>query len=251
MDSPHLKLISIVLIFVVTWMAGAYPFKKRLSSAKGHDFPKAEALACGVFLGAGLIHMLGDASASFNELDYSYPFAFLITGASFLVLLWLEHVGREYYEHEGSASPAFAILAAFALSLHALFAGVALGLTNETSLQILILIAILGHKWAASFALSVQINKSNMLLRWGLLLFFIFSLMVPIGVVSGDLISQHLTHYPVFQPIFLSLAAGTFLYLGTLHGLSRAVMVQRCCNLRHFTLVIIGFALMAVVAVWS
>ena len=46
-------------------------------------------------------------------------------------------------------------------------------------------------------------------------------------------------------------SAGTFLYLGTLHGLSRAVMVQQCCNLKQYTFVIIGFSLMAIVAIWT
>ena len=45
----------------------------------------------------------------------------------------------------------------------------------------------------------------------------------------------------VFDPILLSASAGTFLYLGTLHGLERCVMVERCCNLKDFSFVIIGF----------
>jgi hypothetical protein len=39
--------------------------------------------------------------------------------------------------------------------------------------------------------------------------------------------------------------------LGTLHGLERCVMVERCCNLRDFSFVIIGFLLMASVAMYT
>jgi zinc transporter ZupT len=88
-------------------------------------------------------------------------------------------------------------------------------------------------------------------MKTNIFLFGIFALMVPLGVVFGTLATQYLTQYPLVEPIFSALAAGTFLYLGTLHGLKHAVMIEKCCDLRRFTLVIIGFAIMAVVAVWT
>ena len=78
----------------------------------------------------------------------------------------------------------------------------------------------------------------------------LFAIMTPIGVLFG-LFIQHVTQNSYSLAVFNALAAGTFLYIGTLHGLSRAVMVQRCCNLREFMLVIVGFALMATVALWT
>jgi len=47
-----------------------------------------------------------------------------------------------------------------------------------------------------------------------------------------------------------ALAAGTFLYLGTLHGLENATLVKPCCDLKRFYFVILGFGVMAVVAIW-
>lgn len=246
-----LKLISIALIFAVTILAGAYPFVKKIRTRVGLEFPIGEALASGVFLGAGLLHMLGDSAQNFINQGYDYPFAFLITGVMFLLLLSFEHIGREIYEHDGEQSPGFALLAVLMLSVHSFLAGAALGLSDALSVIVVILMAILAHKWAASFALAVQINKSMLSLKMGMSLFLVFAFMVPLGILFGDIINRHLAHYPLLEPVFSALAAGTFLYLGTLHGLKRAVMIEKCCDLRHFVFVIIGFAIMAVVAIWT
>ncbi|WP_108649612.1 ZIP family metal transporter [Dongshaea marina] len=245
------KLISVLLILLVTVLAGLYPFLRKFREGHGPEFPAAEALASGVFLGAGLIHMLGDASGDFAGQGIEYPVAFLLAGLMFLLLLWFEHLGREYYEHDGSRSPAFAILAVVLLSVHSLLAGTALGLSGSFSVMVMILIAILAHKWAASFALAVQLSKSSMSLAKGIAWFCLFAVMVPLGVLMGSMVLRHMESYPLLEPIFNSLAAGTFLYLGTLHGLKQAIMVEKCCNLKNFSFVILGFTLMAVVAIWT
>lgn len=244
------KLFSIILILLITILAGSYPFLKKLKHRSGTTFPIGEALASGVFLGAGLIHMLGDASQGFSSLGFQYPAAFLLAGSAFLVLLLLEHIGREIYEHEDESSISFAILAVVMLSIHSFLVGTALGLSASWSIAIIILFAILAHKWAASFALAVQINKSRLSPLAGIVLFAVFALMVPLGILFGGCAEHGLHHVLWLEPSLTALSAGTFLYLGTLHGLERSVMVKRCCNLQHFFFVIIGFALMAVVAIW-
>lgn len=251
MNLFYLKLTSALIIFIVALLGGALPFLKRLKSNAGRDFPIGEALASGVFLGAGLLHMLADSSNDFNGLGYGYPLPFLLCGVTFLALLWIEHLGREFYEHGHTNSFSFAIMATIMLSLHSFLAGAALGLSNDFSVMIVILVAILAHKWAASFALAIQINKSTLTLQAGLFLFMIFAIMAPVGVLFGNLVTNKLTAYPLIEPVFTSLAAGTFLYLGTLHGLARSVMVNKCCNLNQYTFVILGFALMAIVAIWT
>lgn len=246
-----LKFASIFLILLITIVAGAYPFYKKMRTSHGFDFPAGEALASGIFLGVGLITMLSEAEQGFLQQHIHYPLAFLLAGIAFLVLLLVEHMGREIYEHATEASPVFAVLAVAMLSTHGFLAGVALGLSRALSVFTLILLAILAHKWAESFALAVQINKSNLAMKTGILLFTVFALMVPIGIIFGAMISQHLGGYPLIAPIFEALAAGTFIYFGTLHGLKRAVMIEKCCDLRRFGFVIIGFAIMAIVAIWT
>ena len=245
------KLISLSLVLLITVIAGFYPFFKKIKTNKEQSFPIAESLAAGVFLGAGLMHMLGTSSNAFYHLNYNYPFAFLLAGVTFLFLLWLEHIGREIVTHKGAASGSFAILATVMLSIHAFLMGAALGLSGSLSLAIVILLAILAHKWAESLALSIQINKSHFSHKTNILLFVIFALMTPLGIILGTTATTQLQQYPLLEPIFSALAAGTFLYLGTLHGLEKATLIKQCCDLKRFYFVILGFSIMAVVAIWT
>ena len=249
-DLSLLKLIAIITIFLISIAGGTYPFVKRWRGKKV-NLPIGQALASGVFLGAGLISMLGRASSDFYHLHYSYPWASVIAGITFLFFLALEHIGRELSEKKGADTGGFAIIAFLMLSVHSLFAGAALGLSSSVGVAIVLLIAILAHKWAASFALALQIVRSQLEKRFGLTLFVVFTIMAPLGVFSGELINDTLGRYPLLVAIFNAIAAGTFIYLGTLHGLARSFMAAKCCKLKNFTYVIVGFAIMAVVAIWA
>lgn len=261
------KLLAAVLLFVVTLGAGWLPFIKRIKAPMGINFPSGEALACGVFLGVGLLHMLPDAAEGFSTAGVAYPIAALIAGGMFLFLLWLEHLGRDYYQYQSaheqtvrehqqghgccSHGKSFALIAFIMLSLHALLESTALGLSQDFSIILMLALAIFAHKWAESFALAIQLTKSALSSKMAITYFLIFALVAPSGVLLGDYVGELIPQLPLLGPTFLALAAGTFLYLGTLHGLSRAVMVQQCCNLKQYTFVIIGFSLMAIVAIWA
>lgn len=159
-------------IFIVILMAGWYPFRKRIKDDKHIDFPIGETLATGVFLGAGLLHMLPDANSLFIKMGYNYPFAFIITGTVFLIFLWFEHLGKELYHHNSATHPAFAILAWGMLSVHSIMLGAALGIAHHNSMIIMIFLAIITHKWAESFAIAVQLNKSSMSMNTSLVFFY-------------------------------------------------------------------------------
>ncbi len=251
------KSVYALIIFVISVLSGLLPLtyanKNRAQNKLGSsEFVIGEALAAGVFLGAGLLHMLSDAAQDFNELGYHYPFAALLCGIIFLALLLLEHVGKEVKDHSSHSSEGstiFALLAVAMLSVHSLFEGIALGIRNDLSLVIIVFIAIMAHKWADSYSLAIHVSKSRLKNSTNWVIFFIFTLMTPFGIFFGNYIDTVLSG-TVVGPVFTSLAAGTFLYIGTLHGLNRAVMVERCCNLRNYTYVIIGFVLMAAVGIW-
>ena len=251
MATATLKLFFALSIFAVILLAGWYPFKQRLQHDAHADFPIGETLATGVFLGAALLHMLPESTAMFHRLGYDYPFSYLITGGIFLVFLWLEHVGKELYHHHDSAHPAFAILAWMMLCIHSLVLGTALGLSHDYPTRIMLFLAIIAHKWAESFAIAVQLNKSSLSFNLSLVCFIIFALMTPLGIGFGSYFEQAVSSKSLVDPILIAVSAGTFLYLGTLHGLERCVMVERCCNLRDFSFVIIGFLLMASVAIYT
>ncbi|WP_028388344.1 ZIP family metal transporter [Legionella fairfieldensis] len=250
MSTTTLKIVFALVTFLVILLAGWYPFKKRVSSDKHVDFPIGETLATGIFLGAALLHMLPESNLLFNAKGYHYPLAYIVTGAVFLFFLWFEHLGKELYHHQNATHPAFAIMAWAMLSIHSIMLGAALGLNHNNSMIIMLFLAIITHKWAESFAIAVQLNKSSLSPSQSFWFFFTFSLMTPIGIFIGWYFNQGVETNSLFDPILIAASAGTFLYLGTLHGLERCVMVKRCCNLGDFSFVIIGFTLMAAVAAY-
>ncbi len=249
MSIDNLKFCFALTIFLVIIAAGWYPFRKR--QAKGHlDFPIGETLATGVFLGAAIIHLLPESNRMFLDMGYQYPFSYLLAGITFLIFLWFEHLGKELYNHQTNNHPAFAILAWIMLSIHSLVLATALGYSENYSIAIMLFLAIITHKWAESFAISVQLNKSSMSNKMNLLLFSSFALMTPLGIFLGVHLESEMKTNSLVDPILVAISSGTFLYLGTLHGLERCVMVQRCCNLKYFSFVIIGFLLMSAVAIY-
>ena len=248
MATATMKLFFACSAFVMILLAGWYPLRKRYKKTEHFDFPIGETLATGVFLGAGLLHMLPESHNAFNQQGYHYPFAYLITGSVFLLFLWFEHVGRELYHHQKANHPAFALFAWLMLSVHSLILGAALGFSQEYSVAIMLYLAIITHKWAESFAIAVQLAKCSLRSSQSIVLFVLFACMTPLGIYLGWYFGHGVRTHTVFDPILLAASAGTFLYLGTLHGLEQCVMVERCCNLRYFSFVIIGFLLMGFVA---
>ena len=158
-----LKFFYAFSILLSAIIAGLVPFKTTQTESQKQVFPTLQALAAGIFLGVGLIHMLSDANAEFTELwpNIEYPLAFLLAGIVFLLLLYLEHLGREVHHHSTRVEPLWVIIAVSLLSIHSLLAGFALGMSQLIP-SVILFLGIIGHKWAAAFALSVQINK-----RWG------------------------------------------------------------------------------------
>lgn len=250
MTSGALKVFFAISVVAVILLAGWYPFKKRLKKSESMDFPIGETLATGVFLGAGLLHLLPESALEFTKQGYQYPLAYLITGLVFLVFLWFEHVGRELYHHQNRNHPAFALLAWVMLSVHSLVLGTALGFSQDYSLAIMLYLAIITHKWAESFAIAMQLAQCSLSMVKSVGLFLIFALMTPLGIYLGWYLGHGVHTQTILDPILIAISAGTFLYLGTLHGLEQCVMVERCCNLRYFSFVIIGFLLMGSVALY-
>ncbi len=249
--TPDLLLILMTIVIVaVAFGAGVPVLAGRRFDAEGTLAARGEAIAAGVFLGAGLIHMLGDAAGDFAAAGVDYPWPFLLCGAVVLALLLLEHVGAAA-KGASNESAALALLATAMLSIHSFLAGAALGTSGAGAVAIVIFIAIVAHKWAASFALAVSLARSPLGRVPRFVAFVVFVFFLPLGVATGALAAEWDAAYPLVAPTLKALAAGTFLYLGTLHGLANGTLVARCCDLREFTAVVFGFALMAVVAIWT
>lgn len=239
-----------VVIVLVAALVGMPALIRRGFDGDGSVAARGEAVAAGVFLGAGLIHMLSDAAGGFEAAGVKYPWAFFLCGAVVLALLLLEHVGAAA-RGVGAESGFMALLATGMLSIHSFLAGAALGTSGVGAVGIVIFFAILAHKWAASFALSVTLARSPLSRFARITAFLVFVAFLPLGVATGALAAQWAAADPLIAPTLKALAAGTFLYLGTLHGLANGTLVAKCCDLREFSAVVAGFALMAIVAIWT
>lgn len=99
-----------------------------------------------------------------------------------------------------------------ALSVHACFEGLALGLQTNLTSTLSIMLAIFIHKGAAGSALGIGLVKAFptnfTLVRWCI---FVFSMATPLGIAIGILASGAGV---IVDVIFSSLAAGTFIYIG-------------------------------------
>lgn len=98
-----------------------------------------------------------------------------------------------------------------ALSVHSIFEGLALGLTKDEGDLINIVIAILVHKGAASLSLGISLIKTFPTDFWLCRkLILLFSFATPLGVFIGMLVANA---GDIYEVIFNSVAAGTFLYI--------------------------------------
>lgn len=249
--SHDVKLIFLLVVVAVA-LAGGWPlYRRRGEMAEAGWLVLAEALACGVFLGAGLIHMLGDAAADFEAAGISYPVEMVICGGVILLLLYLEHAGNKLAARQSGAGTVLPLLTTLMLSIHSFLVGAALGTSNEMAIAIVIFLAVIAHKSAAAFALAIELLRSPLGSLAALACFFGFVAMFPAGFAVGTLAEAVTGEHPLWEPTFSALAAGTFLFLGTLHGLAANTLIARCQNRLDFAFVTLGFALMAVVAIWT
>ncbi len=236
------KIIAALITLIFGLIGGLWPFLKKTVSE--FDFPMGESFAAGIFLGAGLLHMLPDAAREFFQAGYDYPIAYLIASGGFLLLLFLEHLNHAIKTH-------IALLTLLMLSIHSLLEGAAVGLSKDLLTSFMIFLAIIAHKSAASFALAINLNRSTLpkIIAWSGFIFFV--LMTPLGIFAGEWVITTTQVSALLTPIFTALAAGTFLYIGTLHGLDRAILIRHCCNIKEFVIMLIGFSVMAIVALWT
>lgn len=245
MQLQYIDFLFALALLIIILVSGWLPFRQHKQHPHHHESSFGETIATGIFLGAALMHILPESDHLFIEQNIHYPVSYLLAGLTFLFFLWLEHVGKELY-HNKLSQHTFIGVAWLMLSAHSFFEGSALGLADDYSLMVMLFLAIVSHKWAEAFAMAVQLNKYPQSPKVNYILFLLYALMTPLGILLGY--HYRTPNLSLYSPICMAISAGTFLYFGTLHGLERCVMVQRCCDLRHFSFVILGFLFMALVA---
>jgi zinc transporter 1/2/3 len=253
---PILKLILAVIVFLTGLAGGLAARRLSRSSSSKRWFSLGSALAGGVFLGAGLIHLLPDAvqglGGYFKGLDY--PLAFALCSLGFLAVLLLEKVvcaGWETAPGVSAAAGPMALLLTAVLSFHSLLAGLALGAEGTLTGSLAIFFAIVAHKGSAGFALGVDLERATVAKgrRWGLLILFCLS--TPFGIMAGATLAALFSGPSgrVVEAVFDSLAAGTFLYIAVL-DIIQEEFFQPQDRWYKFLLLVAGLVGMALLALW-
>ena len=103
------------------------------------------------------------------------------------------------------------IIVLCAIGFHGLFAGISLGIGEKLNDTLIIIIAILAHKWAAALSLGVTFVKLFVPNKQFYILMTIFALITPVGTVIGLIVKQ--SSNELVEAIFLSVSSGTFFYL--------------------------------------
>lgn len=261
MSVETFKIVALVAIFITGLTGGL--LARILSTSKKSEmiFTMGNAFAGGVFLGAGIIHMLPDAREGFEVLlgEAAYPWFALLCAIGFLLILFLEKVCFLHDHKDGplaKASPEKKLLYPYVLllilSIHSIITGVALGTESRILQAAVIMIAVLAHKGTAAFALGVSMLRTSMSLSRFTRLIIFFSCTTPLGILLGIWVMSVVTGRTAqaFEALFDALAAGTFLYVAVVDIID-VEFSHHHSQLLKFTLVALGVGVMAVVAIWT
>lgn len=231
---------SVVMGFLPLALKRVRPaLKKRLLSF-GNCF------AGGVFFAIGFLHLLSESGDLMHDtIDPGFPLSYILSIVGFIAVFFVEkillaghHHAEPYHNLEetnskdrdadkyGSLDEArvqheeqgmFAYILTFVLSVHSLISGVALGMDNVLTTLISLFVAIISHKWIEAFALGVAINRvqTEDLIPRTFKLILLYSIMEPLGIVIGLILSSHLSEEQLLitQAYVLGLASGTFIYV--------------------------------------
>ena len=246
---------SIVCILLIGFAGGYFPLIRHRESDRRALFPLGQAFTTGVFLALSLTMMLpaGYSLLSKSFPTVSYPIASLIALTLYLTLLGMEHITIHAQENrstisERRSSAAIPIIMTVMIAIPSFFLGTALGISHDTA-AILVFLAVVVHKGSAGFALALKIAGSDFSRKQGLGLFSLFAFATPIGILVGANIQYYLAGQLllVIKGVIMSMASGTFLYMGTIHEMKHTPLIEDCGTKRGFIFMLAGFALTALV----
>ena len=120
-----LKIVAAVAILVVGVVGGIIPLLAAQHHASRRFFSLGNALAGGIFLGAGFIHLLPEAGEALEGV-VAYPLAPLLAAVGVIVLLLIDRVLFETSHTSGAAQgsrttqPIYPVVLLVALSFHSI-----------------------------------------------------------------------------------------------------------------------------------
>lgn len=245
------KWASALFIFLASALLPAVFLKKRDSFKHGEPMTLGEAFAAGIFLGAAFFHLLPDAIHSFHahSPDVSYPVPEAVCVGGILLFFVLERLARLYDESTVKKMlPSFVIAI---LVIHALTEGAALGIGNSFSEVIMLAIAIVAHKGSEGFALAMVLLRHRWQLKHVLRFSVFFAAMTPLGILLGANLSIfNFVQSELLESLFSAFAAGTFIYIATLHHL-HGHSHGETENTKRLFFVALGVIIMGLLALWT
>lgn len=249
------KILAVVVIFFVGVSSGLSPLRFGVSKGEQLLFSIGNSFAGGIFLGAGLLHLLPDGIELLSGVS-DYPLALLLAATSLGLLLFLEKVvfiegeARDLENIDKSAFEPY--LLALILSIHSFIAGAALGIERTILASTVLFIAIIAHKGGAAFALGISMVRGGILKRRHIKVILLFSIMTPLGIFLGSVLAKGFGSNTgqILEGVFDSLAAGTFLYVAVLDIIEEEFSISGN-ELLKFLSIIVGLGLMAMLAIWT
>ncbi len=250
------KASAAVATFVIAILSGIPALWSFQNKPESQLLPMGLAFASGIFLGAGLLHLLPDAVHEFTQLfaARSFLYAGLVAAFGFLSLLVFERIIHRIQEMTPPQEQRIFIyhILLIILSIHSVMEGFALGVNLVFATTMILFIAIMAHKGLASFALSMKLLSAGTGRLQSLWLIALFACMTPLGIFLGSMLSLEVSHR---QGIFLAglfnaFAAGSFLYIATLHTLDELLNRTEKIGWFEVIAILLGLASMAILTLW-
>lgn len=245
---------AILCILTAAAIGGYYPLARRELAGEPQGFSLGQAFAAGVFLALSLIIMLPNGLHLFSKAypHSHYPMASLLAIAAFLFLVGLSHVAAAKQAETASdlrPSPStIPVIITVMIAIPSFLLGTALGI-SETASALVIFFAIMAHKGTAAFALALAMVRSTLTRTQTLALFGLFVLSTPLGILVGADVHLYLTGLAglVTKATILSLAAGVFLFMATLHEMKHSPIIIHCCTRQGFAIMLVGLGITSLV----
>jgi len=137
-------------------------------------------------------------------------------------------------------------LTCLALSLHAVFEGLAVGLENTKAGVWTLYAGVAMHKYILSFCVGLELftgKQNKFIVNFGYL--FLYAIMSPVGIAIGITVTEVLEHdstaFSTITGVLEALAAGTLVYVAVFEVLQREKAKKKVPGLLQFIAVIAGF----------
>ncbi|XP_059726771.1 zinc transporter ZIP1 isoform X2 [Haemorhous mexicanus] len=281
------KLGSLVLLLLLPLACGLAPLWcfRQPPDPRSPVLSLVSCFSGGVFMGTFLLDLLpdylGSIAAALEGLRITFPLPEFILAMGFFLVLVLEQATlaqRELAEPPeesrallpngssiqavapgggpgvpaGSAVPGApgalrAGALALALALHAVLEGLALGLREGDAAALRVLLALLLHKGAVAFGLSLELLRSRLRPPAVASCLVLLALMSPLGVGVGTALAAGAgPRQRLCRAVLEGLAAGTFLFVTFLEILPQELGVPRN-RIPKVILILAGFALVSAI----